>query len=422
MLDRTVAPKSGAINTPDLLQPNQLIFDNLSSVYMIQAGDQPVVKLEIVVRSGIWTEPQARLSWITAKLLTEGCQTKNSNQIAELFEYYGSFVEINPGFDSTSIVFYTPKKFFEPVTELMAEILFSPAFSTREIEILKTKKIQELRVNLEKNSFLATRKIRESLFGLDHPYGSALSIEDVELLGRESIVNYFESGFYQSPEFFLSGDVSETEFAILKKFFDLQLNNQPIAQNNFVQNDTIGDLFEEKEKSVQSSIRIGWLIPGKKNEDHFKLKITNELLGGYFSSRLMKNLREEKGYTYGVHSYPVFLRKGSFLIISTDVIAESTENSITEIQKEVELLKNEAVDAEELQTVKNYMAGSFLSDISSPFQIMDKFKSIHNHGLEYDYYDSFFHALKSTTPEDVMACANHFLETAKMHRAVVGKK
>ena len=136
----------------------------------------------------------------------------------------------------------------------------------------------------------------------------------------------------------------------------------------------------------------------------------------------MKNLREEKGYTYGVHSYPVFLEHGSFLVVSADVIAESTIDAIEEIEKEIKILQQTPIDRSELETVSNYMAGSFLNSVSNPFQLMEKFKALHFHGLDYSYYDNFFHSLQEVSSESLIEIANEHLKLDQTHTVIVGKK
>ncbi len=422
MLDRTVAPPSGAIANPGIKEPDHIVLSNGSPVYTINAGDQPVVKLEILLKSGIWNEHLPGISWIVAKMLPEGSTGKTAQKVAELFEFYGSFVEVNPGFDNTSIAVYTPQKYVEEVVNLLAEIIFNPAFREEELEILKTNKIQQLKVNSEKTSFVSSRKIREALFGLDHPYGRSLSEQNVKALQRQDILTYYESSFWQAPEFLLSGMVTDKEVEIIRRYFDMPLRKTSPSKNIPTQAKSTKSIFIEKPESVQSSIRLSWEIPGKSHSDHFGLMVLNEILGGYFSSRLMKNLREDKGYTYGVHSYPVFLQHDSFLIISADVIAEATQDAIEEIHKEVDILQHNLIDNSELETVRNYMAGAFLSSISSPFQLMEKFKSLHSHKLNYDYFDRFFQTLKNITPEELRHLAGKYFETEGLHTVVVGKK
>lgn len=422
MLDRTIAPPFGAIKNPGIREPERITLSNGSPAFVLNAGDQPVIKLEIIVQSGIWHENFPGLSWLTAKMLPEGCKKKSASQIAELFEFYGAFIEIHPGFDNTSIILHTPKKYFEPVVDLLAEIVFTPSFENKELDILKTNKIQSLKVNNEKTNFVASRKIREALYGLQHPYGRSLSENEVNQISQADITKYFKGSFFQSPEFLISGMVDASEIDALTRSFDFS-TKIPLSTNKpSPELQSTEHIFVEKEESVQSSIRLGWHIPDKSHTDHFRLMILNEILGGYFSSRLMKNLREDKGYTYGVHSYPVFLQQGSFLLISADVIAASTNDALGEIHKELDLLRNEQMDASELEIVRNYMAGSFLSSISSPFQVMEKFKSLHQHRLKYSYFNQFFDTLQSITPSDIQDTANTYFQTGKLHAVVVGKK
>jgi predicted Zn-dependent peptidase len=176
----------------------------------------------------------------------------------------------------------------------------------------------------------------------------------------------------------------------------------------------------EKEDSLQSSIRIGKRLFTRKHPDYFKMLVLNEVFGGYFGSRLMKNIREEKGYTYGISSNLVTLRHDGFLVMGTDVKKEFTGPTIDEVYKEMEVLRKEPVGEEELQTVKNYMIGSFAGSLNSPFAIADNFKTIYFEGMSYDFFEHYIENILDTSAQDLMQLANTYLQPDTMLEVVVG--
>ena len=176
----------------------------------------------------------------------------------------------------------------------------------------------------------------------------------------------------------------------------------------------------KKEDSVQSSIRYGRMLFNHTNQDYFDVYVLNEILGGYFGSRLMQNIREEKGYTYGIHSSVVPMQEGGYFVIGTDVKREFTKYTLVEIEKELQRLIDEPVSDNELLTVKNYMLGSFVGDIQTSFAIADKYKTIYFHGLGYDYYDRFFARIQSITAQDIQAVAKKYLNPSDMSYVVAG--
>src|SRR5690606_8798304 len=158
----------------------------------------------------------------------------------------------------------------------------------------------------------------------------------------------------------------------------------------------------------------------KEHPDFVKLLVVNEILGGYFGSRLMKNIREDKGYTYGISSAMVPLKNKGYFIIGTDVNKENTGNTLQEIYKEIETLQNSLVSEEELNTVRSFMVGSFLSEINTPFALADKFKGVHLYGLDYDFYDAYLHTVNNITSIEIQNLAHQYLQKDTFSEVVVG--
>jgi predicted Zn-dependent peptidase len=147
----------------------------------------------------------------------------------------------------------------------------------------------------------------------------------------------------------------------------------------------------------------------------------NTVLGGYFGSRLMANIREDKGYTYGIGSGASSLNRGGALFIATEVGADVCKAAVTEIEKEINILKTELVPENELSLVRNYMLGSLLGSLENIFSHADKFKNIYFSGLDYDYYDRYTQVIRSSTAEDVLKTANKYLNLDKFYKVIVGK-
>ena len=150
--------------------------------------------------------------------------------------------------------------------------------------------------------------------------------------------------------------------------------------------------------------------------------VMNEVFGGYFGSRLMKNIREEKGFTYGISSnMPSFRREGYFLI-GTDVNKENTQQTLDEIQKEIHILQTVPVLEDELETVKNYMAGEFVGSLNTPFEIADRYKVILLDQLPADFLTTYIQKIRAVSPADIMEMANQYLKTGSLSEVVVGGK
>src|SRR5690606_34435184 len=155
--------------------------------------------------------------------------------------------------------------------------------------------------------------------------------------------------------------------------------------------------FFERDDAIQSAIRVGRLLFNKTHPDYFKFQVLNTILGGYFGSRLMANIRDEKGYTYGIGSGLTNLVRGGYLFISTEVGADVTGAALREIYHELKVLREKTVPSEELETVRNYMLGNFLRSVDGPFSLSEKFKAVWEYGLDYSYFDNYFKAVKEVT-------------------------
>ncbi|PIB36824.1 hypothetical protein BFP72_16160 [Reichenbachiella sp. 5M10] len=421
MLDRTIAPLAGEIAYSPLQEVTEDRTINDIPLYTLDAGVQPVFKLELQLQSGIWYESQRAVSWCTAKMLLEGTPHKSGREISELFDALGAFVEVSAGFDDVSISIYGVNKTFDQVLDLLMEILTESNFPVEAIERLKSIRIDQLKVNDQKNDMLASKRMREAVFGLDHPYGHALQAQEIEAITREIVVDYFEQSLFNQPKIYLSGRIDSVMWRSVQEKFG-RLNALQNDGEVFVKKGSHEELFVEREDSLQSSLRVAWDIPAKGSEGYFDYLLANTFLGGYFGSRLMKNIREEKGYTYGISSYPIHLKHASFAVISTDIKAEHTRDTLDEIRREIELLRTKGVSEDEMKSVSNYMAGSFLASISTPFQLMKKFQKVHDLGLDYAYYESYFAALRVVTSEQVQHAMEQYFDMNKPFLSIVGKK
>ena len=419
MLDRSVAPPFKTVEGIDVVRARKLDHATEFPVFYINAGSQSVVKLELITRCGSWFETKPGMSFFTSKMLLEGTTDYTSSKIAQYFDFLGAQVEVNPGMDFTSINLYVLKEHYGSALELINEVLNNSIFPEPAFELQRSLKEDSLRVNLEKNQYIASRTIREAVFGSAHPYGKSLQIEDIQHLSTEDLKTFYSQSFFCNPVLILSGMIDEEVLDITMK--NLRLPQNFKADSSLEPNrDQVREKMIDKAGSIQSSIRIGKTSIPKTDLDYINLLIVTEILGGYFGSRLMKNIREEKGFTYGIYSNILNLQNASMLIIGTDVKQAHTQETIAEIFKEIEILQEEPVPQDELEAVKNYMTGSFLSSITTPFSLADKFKAIHFHGLDYRFFDTYLNTIKNIDQDVIMRVAREQFNPEQFSTVVVG--
>lgn len=420
MLDRTQAP-AFQIPAHTSLQPvTSIALSNGVMYHELVLGSQEVCRIEIVMRSGVWYEANNGTAYFTGKMLLEGTLRLSARQIADKLDYYGAYWEITPGLDFTTITIYTLSKHLEEVVPFFVEAVMQAAFPQKELDTQKKIKTQQIRVNRQKTAALAAHGLRNLLFGAHHPYGKELLEEDVEAIDVSLLQRHHKENLFNKAEIFVSGLFSEAQSVQLQRLFGgLPVVSQPpkafaVPATPFVRE------IVPLEGSVQASLRLGRLTVDRHHPDHVNLMLLNELFGGYFGSRLMKNIREEKGYTYGIYSSISYLQHEAFWQIGADVNREVAIAAVEEILKEMRVLCNEPVPPAELETVKNYMAGTFLTSISSPFAVMDKFKSVHFAGLDYGYYDRLLSGIRQSTTRDLLRVANDFFDEEKWLQVIGG--
>ena len=422
MLDRTMPPSSQEIRKLEIKKVEKQTIGNLP-IYFLKAGKQPIIRLEFIYKAGSWYENKVGLSYLAAKMLSEGTLSFSANHIAEKIASLGAFIEVHHGYDLTNVTFFLLEKHLETLFPLIQEILFMPSFPENELNNLKTITCQNIKVNKEKGQFLSSVELRKSLYGTDHPYGSQYWEEDIEKITREEILAYYKQFFTISNlEVFVSGQFdSENMAAMLSAYLDTAHTCVNSASPKFTLNTAVSQsVLIERPSNLQSSLKMGRHTISRQHADFPSLLVLNELLGGFFGSRLMKNIREDKGFTYGIHSSVIAMLNGAYLVISTDVKKENTNQTVEEVWKEMNRLISETVSEEELSTVRSYMLGKFINSINTPFALMDKFKTIHFGGLDYGYFDRYIEQVKELQADKIQNLASLLFREDEFCQIVVG--
>ncbi len=419
MLDRTLAPPFNKSTAFNLLLPERQTLLNGVETYFVSGGNQEVIRVELVFPAGRWFERKWGAAYFAANLLSKGTSTKTSFEIAQAFDYYGAHLEISPGLDAVSISLFSLNKNLQPALTLLFELITDSAFPEKEIEQIKSIYLQNLKVNNEKTSFQASKLIRKNLFGEVYPYGKELEESDVTTISRDQLIDHFNT-FFKDVTLFVSGKITvQNKKDIVQAFSALPYSK---AQNKSV---LLADHSKtsqrvEKEGSIQSSIRMGKRIVDRKHPDYADILLLNHILGGYFGSRLMKNIREEKGLTYGIYSSLNILKHNGFLVIGADVNKENLDLTFDEIRKELKRLRTEKINQEELDTARNHFIGSLQSEITTPFAHADKIKNIVTFDLSDQYYQNLINKIDSLSSTELLRVANDYFSEDSFTEVAVG--
>lgn len=424
MLNRTIAPpiKDAIEFNLELKHYQKWTLDNGTEVYAIDAGAEDVLQVEWVFYAGNWFEQQSLVAAATNYLLKNGTQSKNAFAINEHFEFYGAHLNRTAYNETATLSLHCLSKHAAELFPVVAEIIETATFPEEELQLYQQNNKQRLAVSLKKSEFVAHRLIDAYVYGFDHPYGKFSSEASYNALEREALVAFYQQYYQQSRcLIFVAGKLPSN----LQQLLNAQFGSRKVTAAPALPTHIATPAAEKKyrvendKEGVQGSIRLARSFPNRHHPDFTKATILNNLFGGFFGSRLMNNIREDKGYTYGIHSYIQNHIHDTAWLVSTEAGRDVCEATITEVYKEMERLRNEPVDKDELLLVKNYMLGSTLGDLDGPFHIIGRWKNIVLNGMPDDYFDKAVHAIKSVTAAELQELANRYLLPEEFYELVV---
>ena len=425
MLDRKIFPTIEEAVHFDLQLKNcdRFTLDNQVPVYAMNAGAQDVVMVEWVFDAGNWYDKQPMVAATTNFLIKNGTTSKSAYQINDFFEFHGAYLNRSCYNETASITLHCLSKHLETLLPVVREIIETSIFPEQELAIYIQNQKQRLSVNLQKCDFIANRLIDEYLFGINHPYGTYSNAEDYDALNTDLLKAFYKQYYLNgSCKIFVAGKMPTGYESMLNKAFGtvpLHADAPVVVEHPVVTASQKKVEIINDENGVQGAIRMARPFPNRHHPDFQKAHVLNTLFGGFFGSRLMSNIREDKGYTYGIHSYFQNHVHASAWMISTEAGRDVCAATIAEVIKEMELLRNEPVDKEELDLVRNYMIGSLLGDLDGPFQLIGRWKNYVLNGLDENYFYKSIETIKSVTPEELQRLANTYLQPEDFYELVV---
>jgi predicted Zn-dependent peptidase len=423
-LNRHTAPAIEFVKGISPVEPEIARLDNGIPVYLIHSTGQDLVKIELLLEAGKWYEDKPLVANFTSKMLKEGTRTLSAAAIANRIDYYGAHLENSVDKDMSYVSLYTLNKHLEQTLPLVADVVLDPIFPADELETLRQNRRQRFIVNNQKVRFLAKRKFSTLIYGDNHPYGKTFETADFDHVAREDLVHFHRDRYTADRcKIIVAGNIRPGFMEMLNQQFAAFREKgrepgppAPVNDSNKGQKSKI-----EKKDALQSAIRIGRVLFNKTHPDYARLKVLNTLLGGYFGSRLMTNIREEKGYTYGIGSAIVSHQQSGYFFIASEVGTEVTTDAIGEVYHEIERLQQDLVPEQELSLVKNYMLGSFLRSMDGAFALSENYKGLIEYGLDYEYLRKFVEVVRGVSADELRELARTYLDTSTLSELVVGK-
>ena len=424
MTDRAQAPAFRQVENIELIRAKELVLSNGLKIFSIDGGDQDLVRIEFIFDNIAYDSAKPLQTFATNTMLNDGTSELSSTEIADKVDFYGAFLQTEYSNDQSSVTLYTLNKHLVNTLPIVKAIISDSVFPQVELDTLIRNQKQKLSVNLEKNDFVSRKTFSNVLFG-NTLYGYDIGAADYDKLDRSQLTDYFRQAYQaKNCTVMISGKVKDESIRLIDQYFGCDWNDSFAAdQNQFQFSAATGaEHYIEKTDALQSAIRIGRISINRNHPDFPGLQVLNTILGGYFGSRLMANIREDKGFTYGIGSALVSLKNTGYFFIASEVGADVCSAALSEIEKEIKILKEEPATEEELSLVKNYMLGSMLGSLENAFSHADKFKNIYFSGLGYDYYSRYIETVKNMDSEKILELANQYLDYSDFQKVIVGKK
>lgn len=420
MLDRTQPPKATAITKLNLLSPEKHTIQPHLPLFALYDTSQPVVQLDFLAPKGIMhTRLEKTLPHFLVKTIVQGTKSKKQKEIANYIDQYGASLDAMTGTDTLKFRLTTLTKHFHHLLPLFAEILHQPSFPQEALALEKKIEKQEIRLKKATPQSLASQKLAEHVFGANHPYGYNMEEKDLSLVTHEKLYHTFYTQAWHPGVVILSGAIDASIISATQNALKT-LPQKPLEKPSYHALPNLNPLNIRKEKAVQTSIVMGMPTITRTHPDYPLLYILNVLFGGYFGSRLMQNIREKKGYTYGIGSrLSPYLYDGYFYI-ATETKVGFAQKTCEEIGHEIKILHDTPVPIDELQNLKEFLNGNLLASFDNIFSLAAQLASIYFHGLDLTFYDALYQTIQTVTPEDLQHTAQKYLDTTRFSQVIVG--
>lgn len=426
MLNRNIQPAICEPSHLDVQRPEHHVFPNGIVLNVLDACDSEVTRVDLVMGGGRWHQTQPLQALFTNRMLREGTRQYTAACIAEKLDYYGAWLDLSSAPEYTYVTLYSLNKYLPQTLDILESLVKEPVFPEKELKVIVDTNVEQFKVNLSKVDFLAHRALVKTLFGGHHPAGRLVCEDDYQRI-VPGVLRQFYDRYYNSGNctLYLSGKITGDCVRRVEALF----GNEPFGQGTRPEKKTFRpepdawkQVFVERSGVLQSAVRLGMLTLDRCHPDYLKFRVLVTLLGGYFGSRLMSNIREQKGYTYGISAGYASYPDQGVLTISTETANQYVAPLIAEVYREITRLQDEQVSSEELSMVKNYMLGDLCRSCESAFSLADGWIFLQVYGLKDTYFADAMQAIKDITPGEIQDLACKYLRKEDLKEVVAGAK
>lgn len=425
MLNRKLAPAFRPIKSLQVLEPEHIQYPNALTGFVFQDPQLELIRFEFVFKNVFGNPEKPILNTVLAAMLREGTASMSSEEIADQIDFYGAYLIPEYSLDHTSLTLYTMHKYVDKVLPIVHDILTNSIFPAKELDTYIRNNKQSLQISLKKNDVVARRLFFSQIFG-ENRYGVVPTAEFYDSITQQDVLTLYEQQIQpHNCTLFISGRVDAEVLQYVREAFGENWHNRQENRLEYtvpmLQEQSGELLVEEREGALQSALRLGKRTINRTHPDFPAVQFVNTLLGGFFGSRLMRNIREEKGYTYGIGSSVSSLQHTGLFTLSSEVGVEVTQATLLEIEKEFDLLRQSPPEQAEVDLVRNYLQGVMLGSLENVFSHADKFKATYFSDMDLNYYSYYAEIIDGMTTQKVQDIAQEYFDYNDLLKVVVGK-
>ncbi|MBR4506266.1 MAG: insulinase family protein [Bacteroidales bacterium] len=410
------------INIPatETLMPREVALGG-GRTLKVFGGSTDLVKLDFLYEAGSIYQPQLLCATAANKLMTMATESMTAADLSEFMDFRGVILENSNTLTHSGLTVYMLRRYADEVLPVVAEILKHPAMGEDDYRLWQVNRKQELATMEQRTPNMARRLFNQSIFGAQHPLGWHADVADVDRLALATVKEYFHGRYDGGPcGIVAAGKVDDGLVGLIDRYFDAM--STPEAKAVEMDGVTVGGRHELKmEGAVQTTLRVGRLLPLRWDDlDYARFTLLVAALGGYFGSRLMTNLREDKGYTYGAYARTQIYRGAIVFYLTADVAGGTANAALGEALGELKRLCDEPMDEEELQLVKTVMVGDFLRSVDGVFELSTRCCDMQGTSIDERFTDNLRTAIKETTAVQLQELAQRLLKSEDMTICLAG--
>lgn len=427
MPDRVTPPPVSGFGFMKMPSPVTVRLSNGIDIVSLNQGDEEINSIHLMFNGGFGEASTLSAQNLMAGTVTEGSVNRSGEEIASVMEDNGSWFGVKSTDHHTIFSIHSLNRNLAEVLPCFADVVFGPSFPVDVIETKRRKLIDSRNLNLQKVSFMSSLLSRQQLYGKNHPLSRNDSEEEILNVTRQQLIDVHRRIVCSEPPvIFVAGKIPPEILSLIRDTFEKysfeSTTRKPLDIIPFSPDYTAMSLHHQMEGKLQNSVSLTIPAIPRNHPDYFPLRFAAVTLGGYFGSRLVSNIREQKGYTYGISAGLAGVYEGGYITISSECANAYVEPLIDEVRKEIVSLRTDLIPADEWKVVSNYIKSALVSTLDNPFSIIDHYVKNYIFDMPDNNFEAQQIALEASSSETVLLMARKYMDPDRMFIATAGTR